>query len=182
MLCGKVVRVIESDGKKYTFRYPCFEDYPETRKYFNRLIAEGAMIGSDRKSSTSEEMEHTAATLKRIEGKTKVLLLVEHEGRIFGEAKVDKKTGVKSHVGELGINLDKALRGKGLGQALMEEIIKEAKKRLRIEMLELQGFSQNKAAIGLYKKMGFREAGTIKRALKRNGKYYDQITMVKYLK
>jgi RimJ/RimL family protein N-acetyltransferase len=182
MLSGKIVDEFEIDGEKFVFRYPRFEDYPETLVFFNSLIKEGAMMGENKKNDCKREIEHILDSLKKIENKEKIYLLIEHDGKIIGEATVDKKTKTKAHVGELGISLSPKIRGKGIGTKLMEAVIREAKKNLKIEIVELEGFSQNKAALWLYKKMGFQVVGTVKKGLKRDGKYFDRLMMVNYLK
>jgi len=41
--------------------------------------------------------------------------------------------------------------------------------------------SENEAARRLYRALGFIEYGVEKRALKQNGRYYDEVLMVKFL-
>jgi RimJ/RimL family protein N-acetyltransferase len=182
MRSGKIVEDFEIDGERFIFRYPRFEDYLQFQKHFSRLIDEGAEIGLAKKYNREKEIELVANILKMVENKQATYFVVESKGRLIGQAHIYKKTHTKSHIGELGISLDKETRSKGIGTKLMEAVIKEAKKNLKIELIELEGFSQNKAALGLYKKMGFQIVGTVKKGLKRNGKYFDGIMMVKYLR
>jgi RimJ/RimL family protein N-acetyltransferase len=53
--------------------------------------------------------------------------------------------------------------------------------RGRVEMVQLTVVSENEAAHRLYRAMGFVEYGYEKRALKQDGKYYDDILMVRFL-
>ena len=181
MLPGKVVKEFEINGEKFVFRYPLLKDYPQVQKHLSELIKEKALIGGTQKTTRKQEKETMQCIIKRIKNRTQVYLLVESNKNILGEANVAKKSGVKSHVGEIGIAIHKSIRRQGIGTRLMEAVIQEAKKNLKIEIVELEGFSQNKAAIGLYKKLGFKVVGVVKRGLKREGKYFDRILMVKYL-
>ena len=98
----------------------------------------------------------------------------------MGLANINKKKGAESHVGVLGIAIRKEIRGRGIGKRLAELLIKEAKKHLKIEIVELEVFAENKVAYNLYKKLGFKKAGVVRNGLKKNGKYFDRILMVKY--
>jgi len=51
----------------------------------------------------------------------------------------------------------------------------------RVEMVQLGVVNDNKAACRLYGAMGFVEYGYEKRALKQDGRYYDELLMVKFL-
>ena len=48
-------------------------------------------------------------------------------------------------------------------------------------MVQLTVVSENEAARRLYRAMGFVEYGYEKRALKQDGRYYDEVLMVKFL-
>jgi RimJ/RimL family protein N-acetyltransferase len=53
--------------------------------------------------------------------------------------------------------------------------------RERVEALQLSVVSENEAARRLYGSLGFAEYGLEKRALKQDGRYYDEVLMVKFL-
>lgn len=72
-----------------------------------------------------------------------------------------------------------AARNSGLGRSLVGAILDHA--RGRVEMVQLTVVSENEAAHRLYRTMGFVEYGHEKRALKHDGRYYDEILMVKFL-
>ena len=70
-------------------------------------------------------------------------------------------------------------RNLGLGQRLMEAVVDHATGRF--EQLQLSVASENEAAIRLYQKMGFSEYGREMKALKQDGRYMDEILMVRFL-
>ena len=67
----------------------------------------------------------------------------------------------------------------GLGKILVAAVLDHA--RGRVEMVQLTVVNENKAACRLYDAMGFVEYGYEKRALKQDGRYYDEVLMVKFL-
>ncbi len=48
-------------------------------------------------------------------------------------------------------------------------------------MVQLTVMSENEAARRLYRALGFVEYGVEKNALKQDGRYYDEVLMVKFL-
>jgi ribosomal protein S18 acetylase RimI-like enzyme len=70
-------------------------------------------------------------------------------------------------------------RNSGLGKRLVEVVLDHA--RERVEALQLAVVSENEAARRLYGSLGFVEYGVEKRALKQDGRYYDEVLMVKFL-
>jgi RimJ/RimL family protein N-acetyltransferase len=70
-------------------------------------------------------------------------------------------------------------RNAGLGKRLVAAVLDHA--RGRVEMVQLTVVSENEAARRLYRAMGFVEYGYEKRALKQDGRYYDDVLMVNFL-
>lgn len=65
-------------------------------------------------------------------------------------------------------------RGKGIGKALMEMAIEQAKESQEIEKINLSVVSSNKAAKNLYLQLGFIVFGTEEKALKVEDTYYEE--------
>lgn len=84
-------------------------------------------------------------------------------GRIFFRAIENPKLGV----GEIeGVEVSRAYRGRGIGNLLLERTIIEARNYfkgygIKIRWLELKTRSNNKAAIALYKKHGFKDVALL---------------------
>jgi RimJ/RimL family protein N-acetyltransferase len=78
-----------------------------------------------------------------------------------------------------GMYVRSAARNSGLGRKLVAAVLSHA--RGRVEMVQLAVVSENKGARRLYNALGFVEYGLEKRALKLNGRYYDEVLMVKFL-
>jgi RimJ/RimL family protein N-acetyltransferase len=181
MQSKNIVKEFEINGEKFIFRHLSLKDHKQLHKYVNGLVKEGSSV-LGKKVTLEQELGYTYSLIKRVKIKASVAIVAESNGEILGMAHIDKKVDAEGHVGTLAIGLKKEARGMGLGTKLIDSIIAQAKTKLKIELIELEGFSENKAAVGLYKKMGFVIVGNVKKGLKRNGKYFDRIMMVKYLK
>jgi ribosomal protein S18 acetylase RimI-like enzyme len=66
-------------------------------------------------------------------------------------------------------------RRSGAGRMLVEATLQAA--RQRVEIIQLSVVSDNLPALRLYQRLGFQQYGFEKRALKHNGRYYDEIHM-----
>ena len=70
-------------------------------------------------------------------------------------------------------------RNAGVGRRLVETIIEFA--RERVEVIQLAVVSENEPARRLYERLGFVEYGLEKKALKQDGRFYDEVLMAKDL-
>jgi ribosomal protein S18 acetylase RimI-like enzyme len=80
------------------------------------------------------------------------------------------------HTGVYGISVIEGYRGVGIGTRLTQEVLREASRR-GLWLIELEVMGMNKAAIGLYEKMGFRKAGVIPNKVLRKGRHIDIVVM-----
>ena len=78
------------------------------------------------------------------------------------------------------IIVEEKYRGKGIGKALLEHLIKLAKEEHQMEFLHLEVYDGN-PAIHLYQRTGFKEYGCHRRFIKTGGEYIDKILMQKEL-
>jgi len=77
------------------------------------------------------------------------------------------------HKAEIAISVLKAYWGKGVGYLMMKTLIAYAKQTSFIETIYLEVVSENKRAIKLYEKLGFKTYGKNERAIKINDQYFD---------
>jgi len=82
-----------------------------------------------------------------------------------------------SHVGSLGIIVQKIYRDMGIGFNLIDLAIRESKRLNHKEKIILSCFSNNERALYLYKKMGFQIIGIRKNQFFMDSKYYDEVLM-----
>mgnify|MGYP004705775439 CR=1 FL=1 len=81
------------------------------------------------------------------------------------------------HTTNLGMFVDEKHTGKGVGSALIEFALRYSFHWLGAVKVELEVFTDNQPAIGLYKKYGFREEGVRTKSALRNGQYVDVLMM-----
>jgi RimJ/RimL family protein N-acetyltransferase len=87
--------------------------------------------------------------------------------------------GVENHrgVGDIGMLVDRAWRGGGVGSALMGACVDWAREH-NAHKLSLTVWPHNEAAIALYRKFGFEPEGLLRRHYRRkNGQLWDAIAM-----
>ena len=176
----------EISGKKIIFRYPRITDSKIAMEFYNKSIKEnldaGGRLNDLKPIGLIKEKKWLAETIQKIDHKEAVHIFAECENKIIGSSGISiTRDRAVSHVGDFGIVILEEFTGKGLGTTLMKTVIGMAKNKLGIELIKLEVFSQNKRAINLYNKMGFKEVGRIKKGRKVNGKYHDDVMMVKYL-
>jgi RimJ/RimL family protein N-acetyltransferase len=103
------------------------------------------------------------------------------DGALEGIAGYAAQEGAKrTHKALLwGMYVRAAGRNASLGKRLVAAVLDHA--RERTELVQLTVVSENEAARRLYGAMGFVEYGYEKRSLKHDGRYYDEVLMVKFL-
>ena len=173
--------------KKITIKTLAKPDFKKVKKfqdYINDLVAEDAKLLNDKKSTLKDEMAFLERMFKGVKSKTMVYLFAECDDKIVAGASVKLNPMRKNHIGEFGIAISDGYRGNGLGKYLMAEIIKLAKTNLKPipKMIQLMVYTNNKPAIALYKKMGFKIVAKLPKQMQWKGKLVDEFTMIKYLK
>lgn len=145
--------------------------------FFNGLIEEEAQISRDRKLGYEEEVEWLRKELDEMtRGEALIFVAEDDDGKIAGAVDVRRGKFRESHTAEIGVSVSRAQRGRGLGKKLMALAMREAK-NMGIRIVWLQVFSTNRAAIRLYKKLGFRKEALLKKRLFYKGKCVDKIVM-----
>ena len=79
-------------------------------------------------------------------------------------------------VAEVTVYVKGNARGKGIGRALLEELIAESE-RNDIWTLQASIFPENKASVELHRRCGFREVGRRERIAKLNGLWRDTLLL-----
>lgn len=107
------------------------------------------------------------------------VIVAERDGRILGMAGLHRNKGRRHHSAALGISVDDNHRGEGIGKALLTALIDAADNWLGISRIELTVFTDNEAAIALYRKAGFEQEGTHRAYALRNGVLADVLAMAR---
>ncbi|NLS94451.1 MAG: GNAT family N-acetyltransferase [Planctomycetaceae bacterium] len=114
----------------------------------------------------------------------KILLVAEAEGHIIGNISFEAGPSRRiAHRGNLGISVTRAWRGRGVGTALLQRLLKWAEANPIIEKVALEVFATNDSAIRLYKKLGFIEQGVARKEVKLGpGRHVDVLSMYRFVK
>jgi RimJ/RimL family protein N-acetyltransferase len=107
-----------------------------------------------------------------------VFLVAETQGQIIGV--LTCKGGSRKltrHAATLGMSVRKDWRNKGVGGLLLARVIDWAKGTGIVSRIELFVFARNEMAIHLYQKHGFVCEGRRRRAICRDGEYFDDLVM-----
>jgi RimJ/RimL family protein N-acetyltransferase len=107
-----------------------------------------------------------------------LLLVAEAAGEVIGllTCTGGKRRAVRHEV-ELALSVRKAWRGRGVGTALIRRAIEWAKASGVVTRIELKVFTRNAPAARLYERLGFVPEGVRRRAVLRDGRYEDVMTM-----
>ena len=170
----------DKSGVPVKIRTPEKKDLDKLTDYINSFVDERAYISVDKKISKKEEKVWLEGTLHNIKSKRGLYIMAERSGKLAGTADIRIGFGRLSHVAEVGISVFKDFRDLGIGKILMGEMIKQSKK-LGIKVLKLGVFPQNKTAIKMYKKFGFKKYAALPKGLKFGGKFFDDILMYKHI-
>jgi RimJ/RimL family protein N-acetyltransferase len=85
-------------------------------------------------------------------------------------------------VAELGMSVSAAVRGRGIGRALLADAIAWAEGRPDVHKLALQVWPHNEAAQNLYRSYGFEQEGYLRHHYRRrNGEIWDAVVMGRQL-
>lgn len=151
--------------------------------FINSLVEEDAKILMNKKAILKDEKEFIGDALKSIKSKSKVFVIARDGNKIAGNTSIERQRWRRSHMGRFAIAIAKEYRGIGLGKYMMSEVIKSAKKEFGpgLKVIQLEVLANNKSAMALYKKMGFKIAAKLPKQIQYKGKLIGEYIMMKYL-
>jgi ribosomal protein S18 acetylase RimI-like enzyme len=145
----------------------------------------------DPRAFTESPAEHEAIELEQIRHRLGLgvpdgnfILGGFDDGRLVGMVGFFRRQGEKiCHRGEIwGVYIARQQRTKGLGRALMEEMIMRLRSLPGLEQVALGISTGNVVAKRLYESLGFEGYGREARALKFGNEYVDEELMILYLR
>ncbi|MEI7792849.1 MAG: GNAT family protein [Candidatus Berkelbacteria bacterium] len=89
----------------------------------------------------------------------------------------NEKTKLKHISNIYGVYLRESYRGRGIGKAMLEIMINEAKKAPGVAKISLSVNTEQLPAVRSYEKAGFKNIGKVEREMKVGNKYYDEYIM-----
>lgn len=174
---GIFKKFVAKNGKEIILRGPKKNDLRGYLNYINSLVAEDAQILENKKKTLEDEKKFIKEILDGVKRNERVVVVAEADGKLVGNADIRKGRGRSSHIGEFGIGVMRGCRRIGIGEELTKTAIELAKKRLRIEAVDLGVFDTNKNAKRLYRKLGFRVIARIPKNLRYRGRDTDHVIM-----
>lgn len=154
-------------------RIAVVEDAKEILEYMNTIGFESEYLsfGPEGPGITIDQQIQQISSL---EGKISFLIVGRIKNKIVSTAGINvREDRVRlRHFGILGISVLKKDWGKGIGNIMLATCIEEAKIK-GIKKINLEVRTDNKKAIQLYEKFGFKIEGTIEKNTLIDSKYYD---------
>ena len=147
-------------------------DVPAILALHALVAAEGRWIGTEAPVDTARFAQ---LFTEGIESDDSHLFVATDEGRVVGNLGLHPSTpGVTT----IGMSIDPAYRGQGIGTALMTAALEWARAQPTIHKLVLEVWPHNTAALALYAKVGFAIEGRRPRHYRRrSGELWDSIVM-----
>ena len=181
MKSGKILRRFTvKDGREIILRIPRWEDLDGLMELMNSLVEEDADIHRTEKMTREQAADWLGRKMADIEKGDLFFLMAEVNRRTIAHSELRIGKGRSAHVGDIGLVIMKGYRDIGIGTEILISLISQAEEK-GLKMMTLTGFSTNRRAIHLYEKLGFKETGRIPNNLYKNGKFIDEIIMVKEL-
>lgn len=147
-------------------------DVPAIVQLHARVAAEGIWIGTEAPVDIERFERLFTQTL---ESDSSHLLVATDQGTVIGNLGLHPT--MPGVVG-LGMSIDPAYRGRGVGTALMAAAIAWARAQQAVHKVELEVWPHNSAGLSLYSKVGFRIEGRRRRQYRRrSGELWDSIVM-----
>jgi putative acetyltransferase len=108
-------------------------------------------------------------------------LVATIDGEVVGNLGLHEagKTPRRRHVGSIGMSVRDDRHRRGVGTALMKAAIELADGWLNYQRLELSVYTDNLAALALYRKFGFVIEGTCRAYAFRDGQFVDSYAMAR---
>lgn len=125
-----------------------------------------------------QRLETTKRWLESLGTESTVIVATLNE-KIVGNAGLLRHTGRRSHSAVVIMGVDDGYVGKGIGTALMTELIDIADNWLGLKRLELTVYVDNAPAIHLYEKFGFVAEGIRRNDAFRAGVFVDSLAMAR---
>ena len=135
------------------------------------VAAEGRWIGTEAPVDLQRRRERM---VREIEGRDVIVLVAEAGGVPVGQLGLHL---APYGVADLGMLVAAGWRGRGVGTALLDEAVRQAREA-GAHKIALQVWPHNTAAIALYERFGFQREGHLRRHYRRrSGELWDAVVM-----
>lgn len=109
-----------------------------------------------------------------------IFLVAEAQGHIVGVTTCfGGRRQATRHAAEIGMSVEQGWRNLGIGSQMMQVLVEWAQRNPLVSRLELKVYVENEPARRLYEKFGFQVEGRRRKAIYRDGIYYDDLLMAR---
>lgn len=163
-------------------RPPRLSDARDLVSITNLLVLEGADIARTKTTTLKEQKKRIVQSMALQKRRELILLLAEIDGRCVGFCEILRDHyDVSRHVGTLTVSVIAPMRQCGVGRSLVKKCLAKSKETLGLKIVKLYVFESNMRAKKFYERLGFCEVGRIPNGVFHNGRFKDDIIMVKKL-
>lgn len=176
--------IVLKNGELCCLRSPEAGDAAALLDYLRRVYGETENMLRYPEEVTSTVKEEEQLIQNANDGGTGMLISAFYQGRIVGNLGLNPiGSGRKvRHRADVGLAVEKALWGQGLGGVLLAEAL-DAAALLGYEQVELEVLASNERGLRLYRRAGFVEYGRRERAFRqKDGHYEAEILMCRALR
>ena len=147
------------------------EDLDQYLDLREAVASEARFIGAEAPIDRAGDRDKTVA--RYVTAEDGCMFVAASDDRLVGTSGVSMRRGVA----DLGMNIAREWRGRGIGSALIEVSIGWARSQ-GAHKISLQVWPHNEAAIALYEKYGFEREGYLRKHWRRrNGELWDAAIM-----
>ncbi|WP_376093165.1 GNAT family N-acetyltransferase [Roseomonas sp. CCTCC AB2023176] len=162
---------------------PIRDARPEDAPAVAAIYAHHVLHGTGTFEEVPPSAEEVAARIARVQAAGNAWLIAEEGGEVvgYGYFAAFRDRSAYRFTAEDSVYVRDDVRGQGVGKALVAELLARAEARGFRQMIAVIGDSENVGSIGLHLSLGFRQAGLLKSAGMKFGRWVDVVTMQKAL-
>lgn len=170
------------NGAAAIFRSPEIEDAGALLEYLKITAAETPFLLREPEECTMTLQQERDYIENAVQSPDILTILCEVDGRIAGNCNLKRHDKMRTrHRADVAIALIKSFWRLGIGTAMFEEMIAQAK-AWGVEQLELEVVEGNHRAMALYQKMGFHIIAERPNSIKlKNGTILKELCMIRQL-
>ena len=167
-------------GEKIIIRHITESDIDGVWNNFNEVVEEGVFLPVFFPVKSRFEKQSWYNNIKK---EKEICIVAVHPNlkkpyNILGQCEISSLDwDAATHVGSLGVIVQKNYRDMGIGFQIIDMAIRESKNLNNKEKIILSCFSNNKRALYLYEKMGFNVIGKREKQFYMDSRYHDEILM-----
>jgi len=172
-------QIVSKSGKSFSVRPPRASDLYKMLEYINTLGKEDIYINANPQDlyTLTQEEAYLNSVLLKISLNQEVHLLAFDKTTLIGSVTLTRQDKRRRHIGVFGITLASNYRQEGLGFQLATLALTQAQKKIGITLATLTVFADNKPALALYHKLGFKKYGQLPQGLNYKSSFIDEIFM-----